>query len=216
MTRAARLCFVFTSAIAAAVIGDAVVEAVSNSLIAWRGAYTDRSSLDLLPMSLFAALMFALVVSLMMRRELAAGRLSERALIIAVSRLFGPRDVTRLLGPTFLLQIATLFGMETVEQSIVYGHPLGGALWLGGPMIASLIIHFALGVACAFGLARALADFARAVGKLVRWLAPVALPRRPVARAIEPDVPSRVPRLLLGKTRAQRGPPRFALRVALA
>ncbi len=33
----------------------------------------------------------------------------------------------------FAVQVAVLYAMETIEQVVVRGHPLGGTLWLGGP-----------------------------------------------------------------------------------
>jgi hypothetical protein len=207
MTHIARLYFVFTSAIVAAVLGDAIVEAISNSMIVWRGQYTDRSSLDLVPMALLGLLTFAIVIASIVRRDLGVARPSNRMLIISASRLLGLRDVMRLLPATLLLQIATLFAMETVEQIVVYGHPLGGAVWLGGPMIASLLVHGALGIACSLMLAKNLAALARAVGHFVRRIVPLALPRMAAAPVLKPDVPYVAARLLLVTEIGERGPP---------
>ncbi len=44
--------------------------------------------------------------------------------------------------------------METAEQFIVARHPLGPAIWLGGPIVASLTIHAAFCLAVSFWIAR--------------------------------------------------------------
>jgi hypothetical protein len=50
--------------------------------------------------------------------------------------------------------------METCEQTAIWGHPLGGTIWLGGPIAISLALHAIAGVAVAGLFSRAL-----------RWLA---------------------------------------------
>jgi hypothetical protein len=54
-----------------------------------------------------------------------------------------------MLPAIFIVQIAMLWTMETIEQHVVVGHGLGPTIWLGGPIAASLTIHalFCIGAA---------------------------------------------------------------------
>ena len=73
----------------------------------------------------------------------------------------------RLLPLAFALQMTALYAMETIEQVAVYGHDLGGALWLGGPVIFSLAAH---AVACGgivFALARGVCALAGATVRVL-------------------------------------------------
>jgi hypothetical protein len=84
-----------------------------------------------------------------------------------------PQDIPRLLPLVFALQIPTLFTMETIEQIVVYGRPVGGTLWLGAPIAASLFLHAIVAAICALLVARGLTALAqkllRVVAFVVSW-----------------------------------------------
>jgi hypothetical protein len=73
-----------------------------------------------------------------------------------------------MLPLIFVLQLVALFGMETLEQIATVGHPLGGTLWLGGPILVSLAAHFLSCVFSAWALYHGLRWSARAIVRAVR------------------------------------------------
>jgi hypothetical protein len=103
----------------------------------------------------------------------------------------------RLWPAIFVLEIAALYGMETVEQSVVYGHALGGALWLGAPVVASLSIHASFCLCATILAARSLRTVARAVVRIVHLLrAFTILPAQgasPLRKAVDALVAAHVP-----------------------
>lgn len=188
------------AALSAAVSGDALLEAISNSQLLWQGRYTDRSSLDLLPVALLALGTLAFVLAKLVRRRLEA---------TGESRPLLGREVRGLLPAILALQFCALFAMETIEQAVVYGHPLGGTLWLCAPVPIALVAHAALGVACAFALARVTDFFAGAVARIVRIVLAIAAVSRPGSSRIARSnfvLPGR--RLLVAAEIGYRGPPR--------
>jgi hypothetical protein len=162
--------FVCAVALFAAVIGDAVVEGVSNTGALWRGNYTDRSSLDLFPVFLLAVTAFIMTKGLSLLEHARATGLSTRAIVLSTSRAVVAAEIVRLLPIIFMLQLAILYSMETTEQIFVYGHAFGGTLWLGGPVAASLVIHALCAVATAFVLSSALSALGRALTRIVRCM----------------------------------------------
>ncbi len=162
--------FVCAVALFAAVLGDVVVEGISNAQIFWRGNYTDRSSLDLLPVFVLAVAALIATQSLALLARASETGISLRALILSTSRALMPREVARLLPAIFALQILVLFSMETTEQVVVYGHAFGGALWLGGPVVMSLTIHALFSVSAAFGLSSALSALSETITRIVKCL----------------------------------------------
>lgn len=135
-----RLWFCFAVAVLAAAVADPCVEALSNAGVFGSGQFTDRSSLDVVPALIVGMLLLATYFALRVRRELL------RSSVDAVRE-----GVVTLLPATFVVQLGVLAAMETLEQIVVYGHALGGTIWLGGPAIFSLLVHaFAcIGFACA-------------------------------------------------------------------
>ena len=106
---------------------------------------------DVLPTLLVGA--FFLVVQLLRIFRRAYTRL----------RLEGPlrQPLAALLPSIFILQLALLFVIESIEQRIVYGHFLGGALWLGAPIPIALAIHVLFAAGIAFLVATTLREFTR-------------------------------------------------------
>ncbi len=162
--------FVCAVALFAAVLGDVVVEGISNAQIFWRGNYTDRSSLDLLPVFVLAVAALIATQGLAVLAQKSETGLSARALILSTSRALMPRDIARLLPAIFALQVLVLFSMETAEQVVVYGHAFGGALWLGGPIVMSLTIHALFSVSAAFGLSIALSALGETITRIVKCI----------------------------------------------
>jgi len=160
---AIRACFCLTVAILSAALADPLVEFASNAGLFGRGSFTDHSNVDVLPALLAGGLIALAHVAL---RAHAAKSWQLRA----VGDCLSPTTVLRLLPAILVMQIGVLYGMETFEQVVVYGHALGGAIWLGGPVLVSLSVHalFCLGVC--LGIARSLRALAHTVVRIVCFL----------------------------------------------
>ena len=137
---AKHLPFCLAVAVIAAAVADPVVEFASNAGWFGPGNFTDRSNLDVFP---------ALVVGI---GVLALYLIGTARAVLAGTAL--PRRIGSFLPAIFVLQIAALYVMETTEQLIVGGHTLGPAVWLEGPLFASLAIHAAFGATATFWIAR--------------------------------------------------------------
>jgi len=108
--------------------------------------------------------------------------------------------------------LATLFVMETLEQTAVYGHVLGGTLWLGAPILIALAMHVAIGSISALSLAVALSFCADQLVRIARILIGYLVEstaQRPVFRQLEQFCQGH--QWLLRATPSDRGPPRFGL-----
>jgi hypothetical protein len=160
MISSIRLGLCLTIAVIAAAIADPIVEFASNA--GWLGtaSLTDHSNLDVIPALLFGAGLLALY---MVRRAHAV--LAGRAI---------PRRIAGLLPIVFVLQVATLYTMETLEQIVVWGHPLAAAVWLGGPVTISLGIHAAICVTVAYAIARSGRTLAATTLRVIRLVSAIA------------------------------------------
>lgn len=146
--------FCAAAAISAAAVTDPFVEHLSNAGFFGPGNFTDRSNADVIP-ALFAGLLlcaFALFTEV--RRAVARSMPAARSL--------------KLLPAVFALQIGALFGMETLEQICIAGHPLGGLLWLGGPAAFALLVHGLSCVLLTCGMMQAAAHSAKRVVQIIR------------------------------------------------
>ncbi|MBV8750518.1 MAG: hypothetical protein JO103_12490 [Candidatus Eremiobacteraeota bacterium] len=144
----ARLLFCLAAAVAAAALTDPLVEGASNAGWFGSGNFTDRSTLDVVPTLLVGALLAAFYVAVSARPLLSAR--------VRAVRDVAARPLAPLLPAIFALQLVVLFAIETVEQVVVYGHPLGGAIWLGGPIVIALATHAVACVVLTVLVARAL------------------------------------------------------------
>jgi hypothetical protein len=191
--------FALAVAFMAATLGDAVVEGLSNAGFLWRGHYTDNSSADLVPMCAISVAAFAIALTFIVLAQMRRAR--SRALPVGI--------VTQLLPAIFVLQMLSLLAMETIEQVVVFGHPLGGALWLGGPIIASLLTHGIMTIVIAFAVASGLTRLAEQVVRVARRLYLCLLParKRLPAAALKAHPLSSAEQLLRSAQLAQRGPP---------
>jgi hypothetical protein len=166
-----RLWFALAVSVFAAAIADPIVERASNAGVFGRGVFTDHSNLDVVPAALVGLLFVVLLLAFKARAILL--RNSSRALDDAC--------VLRILPFAFAGQIVFLYIMETTEQLVVYGHTLGGAVWLGGPIACSLAMHAATCAIVALVLAKSLRSLADAAVRIVRLVR--ALAARPVQPA---------------------------------
>ncbi len=143
--------FCATVAVLAAALADPCLEFASNAGWFGSGRFTDRSMADVAPTLLFGALFLVAQLLGIFRRAYIRLRLDEPL----------RRPLARLLPIVFTLQLVLLFLIESIEQRVVYGHFLGGELWLGAPILIALVVH-ALFTACmAFLIALTLREFAR-------------------------------------------------------
>jgi len=205
--------FVLTAALVSAVVGDALVEGLSNTDLLWRGHFTDRSSIDLLPVALLASAMLIALFACVVLRQARESGTSTRSLILSSARLLRKRTVAKLLPVIFGLQFAVLFAMETIEQRVVYGHILGGTLWLGGPIAVSVLIHALLGVVCAFLIA---GTVQRTAARLMRFVSAiiaryVTIVRTSASCVVRTERILFAPQLRVRAAVVDRGPPRTAL-----
>jgi hypothetical protein len=141
-------------AVSAATLADPLVEYASNSGFFGVGSFTDHSTINVVPAAITALGLAAAYVVFLARRSFASTR-------GAVRRLPSAR-----LPVTFGLQMLVLFGMESLEQLVVVGHPLGGSVWLGGPIVVALLVHALACVGLSFLLSRVLASLADVAAQL--------------------------------------------------
>lgn len=134
------------------------MECASNRGVFGPGVFTDNSNLDVVP-ALAIGCAFVLALAL----------LRVRAVLLRVAgAAITEKQALRLLPCTFIAQVLALFAMETIEQNIVYGHTLGGTIWLGGPTAISLLAHAIACVAVSVIGARVLRSMASTVLRIVR------------------------------------------------
>jgi len=143
-----RLPFLCAVALVAAALADPLVESVSNTGIFGPRA-SDDNHLSIIP-ALIAGLVLLLEVAglhcaaLCRRPPLAR----ERDWLVDVASRFVERSLARDLPYVFILQLAALFTMESVEQLVTGGSLAGGLAWLGGPIVFSLLVHALVGAGC--------------------------------------------------------------------
>jgi hypothetical protein len=163
-----KVLFAMVAAVAAAAIVDPVVEGLSNVGLFGSGTYTDGSNADVIVVLTIAGLIAAIFVALMVQRMLRGTAAPSRWLRVSSTQL-GSAGIAGLLPAIFVLQLGVLYAMETLEQTLVVGHAFGGTVWMGAPVLASLLLH---GVGCiivSFGLARLLQVLARRIVEVVRF-----------------------------------------------
>ena len=125
-----RFWFSLAVALISAAVADPLLEAASNRGVFGHGTFTDHSNLDVLP---------ALCVGLVAIGVHVALRINS-GLLRSWDTALRARAGT-LLPMTFAAQLIVLYSMETIEQAVVAGHPLGGSIWLGAPAIIALAVH---------------------------------------------------------------------------
>jgi hypothetical protein len=137
--RSVRVWFALTVAVISAAIANPLVEAASNAGFFGRSTFTDHSNLDVLPALCLGFLALMIHVALRLRLVMVArAQLKERLREWDVA--LRSRAPT-LVPATFAAQLVVLYAMETIEQIVVTGHPLGGFLWMGAPPLVCLMVH---------------------------------------------------------------------------
>jgi hypothetical protein len=177
---ALRFWFCLAAGVIAAAIADPIIESASNAGWFGVGNFTDHSYLDVLP-ALFAGGALAAVVVLLRVRGALLGRDAAPGLLRASHNALRA-GIAGLLPATIAVQLCALYVMETAEQVAIFGHPLGGSIWLGGPMLVSLAVHASAGALVAFAIAwvvRALTSTTLLFIRLVRT--PAAFPVHGIA-----------------------------------
>jgi hypothetical protein len=149
----ARAGFCLAVALTAAALAGPLMESLADAGAFGAGSFTDGSNLDMLP-ALCVGTLAAVAFAIGLARRLACPRARPPAWLQQAADA-GHLALSQALV-TFVLQIAALFAMETGEQVLVAGHPLGGWVWLGGPVAISLAVHAAFGVLIAALFSRAL------------------------------------------------------------
>jgi hypothetical protein len=169
MTLAIKIWFCLAVAMIAASVADPLVEFASNA--GWFGAaaLTDMSNWNVVPALLVGLVFVAFHVYLRIRHALVDNQRAAPSWLQIAGRTLCPRAVL-LIPLIFSAQILALYLIETSEQFVVYGHALGGTLWLGGPIITSLIVHAILCGVVAVVVSRALRALADATVSLVRFV----------------------------------------------
>jgi hypothetical protein len=184
LTRASiRLCFCLAVAVIAAAVADPLVEAASNAGWFGPGSFTDHSNADVLPAFALGCGFVALYVALRVRGALAASCGNAQTALGVSKEALGYR-VPALLPAIFFIQLIALYSMETAEQFAVWGHGLGGTIWLGGPVVVSLTTHAVSCVAFTLLVARAIRSMATAALRVIHLMRAGAtlLPLRPTPR----------------------------------
>lgn len=120
--------FCLAAAVVAAAAIDPGVEWMANNGLFGPGQFTDHSNLDVIP---------ALLVGLFFSAAFVAGIVRRFAQVVDTG------SIVKLAPAIFVVQLAVLWSMETVEQIVVIGRPMGGTIWLGGPAVVSLALHAA-------------------------------------------------------------------------
>jgi hypothetical protein len=173
-----RLWFCVGVAFIAAAIADPIVEFAANARWFGPGRFTDHSNLDVLPALLAGTFLLLLYIGLRVRSEI-AGPQWPRTLIRGCDEAFGSAFVS-LVPLAYCLQILVLYFMESCEQCFVFGHLAGGVLWLGGPIVVSLLIHAVACVLVAMTATRAVKALARTTLRVLRVIRTwITLPARP-------------------------------------
>jgi hypothetical protein len=172
------MAFCVAVAVIAAAVADPIVEFASNAGWFGPGVFTDHSNLDVVPALLAGVGLLAVFMVRKARAILAGEALAN--------------GVAPMLPCIFVLQIATLYAMETAEQLIVWHHQLSPTVWLGGPLAISLAIHASICFAVTFAIARSrrtLAATTLRVIRLVQAIATIAVhAEQPFAGRLNGDV----------------------------
>jgi len=163
-------------ALIAAALADPAVESVSNTGI-FGGHYADNNHLGVVPTLLVGVLLVLEIAALRCLDVVRRSTNGSREWLVDVARGISERSPAQDLPYVFGLQLAALFLLESIEQLAVGGQLLGGAAWLGGPILFSLLLHALVGAGCTFALGSFMRALVRTFASFVRtairfiWLA---------------------------------------------
>jgi len=162
---AVRALFCLASALVAVALADPLMEAASNAGLFGRGNFTDHSNLDVLP-AFVLGITFAVAWAIARMRQLPDAQSRGSAFLRNSASALDTATIVKMLPTAVAIQICALFAMETLEQIAVFGHPLGGSIWLGGPIFISLGLHAFFGVAVAAFFGKTLHAFAETLARI--------------------------------------------------
>jgi hypothetical protein len=137
----ARGAFSLAAAVTAAALIDPMVEFGANSGFFGPGTFTDHSNLYVAPALITGLALTVAFVMALVRRTFNRSTRYAPDWLRRFPGASGGRSMLRPLPAVFVLQLGALWSLETVEQIVVAGRPLGGTLWLGGPVLTSLLMH---------------------------------------------------------------------------
>jgi len=152
--------YLFAAALIAVALADPVVESISNSGLVG-GGYDDDNHLGVVPTLLIGALLVLTIVALRCLRILRRAASGERDWLLEAATAFSKRTASADVPYVVAMQLIALFALENVEQFATTGTFVGGAAWLGGPCLFSLVIHALAGAACTWSIGA----FMRAVSR---------------------------------------------------
>jgi hypothetical protein len=161
--------FCLAAAATAAAAIDPAVECMSNTGVFGPGNFTDHSNLDVIPALCTGLVLSLLVVAGIVRRALCRRSYAPEWLRTC-ALASDDRTLPKLLPAIFALQLLVLWSMETLEQIAVTGGTLGGTIWLGGPVIISLLLHAAGCLAFTWLLSRMLRWSAKTILDVVTFI----------------------------------------------
>jgi hypothetical protein len=193
-SKVATAVFCLAAAWTGAAVVDPLVERLSNGGAFGTGSFTDHSNLDVIP-ALSIGLAFALAVVFGVVRRTLGRRNYAPEWLRPFALASSDASVAGLLPAIAVLQLGVVWLMETLEQIVVAGHPLGGTVWLGGPPAISVAMHAAGAVVATVLLARTIRWTARTLVDVVAY----------VCAALQ----VRAPRPALVTVRADLAPARF-------
>lgn len=205
-----RFWFCVTVALLAVSLANPLIELMSNAGVFGADAYTDHSIIDLAPTFCAGVLFLTVHVFQRIRGMLAYPREPTRSQLHAWGKALDRAKLPRLIPYAFALQILILYVMETLEQCVTAGHPLGGAVWLGGPVFLSLFIHAAFCAVMLLFVGRnlhALSGTVVRIVRLIRELVTRVIGGRPNVLSYRLDFPAHAYRLLVLCRIGERAPP---------
>lgn len=136
-----RLSLVLMVALAAAALGDTIVEWSANAGLFGPG-YSDGDQRSVVPTLVCAGILgLQLVVAravAMLRGQTPA---SARDVVLATASRLSRRSLLRDLPAIGGLQLAGVYAMESAEAALRGGSVASGLAWLGAPVIVALAIH---------------------------------------------------------------------------
>jgi len=163
-----RLWFGVAVAFVALALADPLTEWASNAGLFGAGNFTDHSNADVFPAAFVGFAFFALHLVLRTRYVSSRHRGRSRMWLSAWAGALDNETLTRLLPGIYALQIGALYVTESFEQVVVLGHGLGGTVWLGAPVLISLLIHAVFCAIATFALARVVRALAKTALRIVQ------------------------------------------------
>jgi len=165
--RSVRFWFSLAVAVISAAVADPLLEAASNAGAFGHGSYTDHSNLDVLPALAIGLVALAIHIGLRINVNVDADRETMKERLRRWDSALRSRAAT-LLPLTFATQLLVLYSMETIEQVVVAGHPLGGLVWLGAPAVIALAVHALMCVVAFFVATAVMHELAWATLRVVK------------------------------------------------